>query len=193
MRSLTTGILGVALSLSLFAPTIAQAALTTDQISSVIGLLQSFGVDAATISNVKMVLSNEAPEMRATTDASMSSTEPKKPSGERMMPPGQVMMPPGQVMKAAACVTLRRTLNAGSQGEDVKALQHMLLEDGTVGFEGTATGVFGPKTLEAMKRFQMKNSIAPTPTGTVGPVTRAFLERRCAQALEKLKANNSQN
>lgn len=178
MRPLFTGILGAALSLSLFAPTIAQAALTTDQISSVIGLLQSFGVDAKTISNVEMVLNKKTPEMKVGADASASSTKPYKPSGERMLPPGQVMK--------AACIALHRNLTVGSQGEDVKALQHMLLEDGTAGFEGTATGFFGPKTVEAMKRFQMKHSIASTTTGTVGPVTRAFFERRCGNGLDKM-------
>src|ERR1041385_8770866 len=50
---------------------------------------------------------------------------------------------PGQMGKMA-CVTLNRNLGPGSQGDDVKKLQMMLSQDPSLGFNASATGVFGP-------------------------------------------------
>lgn len=93
-------------------------------------------------------------------------------------------MPPGQIGKAA-CIALSRNLRQGDQGEDVKSLQQLLKEDGDNGFTGTPTGFFGPLTARAMIKFQMKNGIASSTDGAVGPLTRGFFERRCGKGLDE--------
>jgi len=173
MHPITKVVLGTAMALSLMVPAIASATgLTSDQVNSVIGLLQSFNVDSKTISTVQGVLTGQPAARRPDETVSVPVPRPEK------------MMPPGQVAKAV-CIKLLRDLRVGSQGEDVKGLQKMLLEDHTTGFEGSATGFFGPKTAEAVKRLQMINNIASSTTGNVGPMTRGFFERRCGKGLEK--------
>lgn len=159
----------------LLLPVTTQAAnLTADQINSVIGLLQSFNVDAKTISNVQAVLNN-APAPRPEW---AQGTSTKVESDDR------VPLPPGQVAKKA-CIMLMRNLSVGSRGDDVRELQKLLKEDRETGFVGSTTGYYGPMTAQAMMRFQMKNGIASTTTGIVGPVTRGFFERRCGYGLGK--------
>jgi hypothetical protein len=63
-------------------------------------------------------------------------------------------------------ITLR-TLSQGSKGEDVKALQILL---NGMGFNcGTADGIFGAKTLAAVKKFQKKVGLGTD--GIVGILT----------------------
>jgi len=160
MNKITKGVIGASIVLSLMVPALTQAAsLTTAQVDSVISLLQSFGVDSKTVDTVKNVLNRTA-----------SST------------PGQ--MPPGQLGKRV-CQSLMHDLGIGERGEDVRDLQEMLREESDVGFTAESTGYYGPKTAEAVRRFQEKYRIASTTTGTVGPVTRGFLERRCGKGLGK--------
>ena len=85
--------------------------------------------------------------------------------------------------------TFIRTLSAGMTGEDVLMLQRMLNADPATrvavtgpGSVGNETTTFGPMTLDAVSRFQVKyrneiltpNGLA-NPTGVVGPATRAKL------------------
>lgn len=173
MRSTTTIVIGAALALSLMLPAATFAAgLTSDQINSVIGLLQSFGVDANTINTVQAVL-NGTPNQQSQ-GAQGTSTEAE------MQPPEHT--PPGQVMKAA-CITLSRNLSVGSEGSDVRDLQEMLSEDPESGFTASSTGYFGPMTARALARFQEANGIAPSATGFAGPLTRGFFEHRCGEGL----------
>src|SRR5258708_2089819 len=66
----------------------------------------------------------------------------------------------------------QRNLSVGLKGDsDVKALQNLLKDEGY--FTGTATGNFGPVTKRAVQAFQAANNISPT--GFVGPLTRATL------------------
>jgi hypothetical protein len=67
------------------------------------------------------------------------------------------------------CSVLRRTLIQGDEGQDVRRLQVALGQEG-IAYIG-ATGYFGPVTKNAVKTFQLRNSI--NPTGNVGPVTMA--------------------
>ncbi len=62
-------------------------------------------------------------------------------------------------------------LSYRTRGEQVMLLQTMLIEKGYM--TGEATGFFGVVTLKAVKDFQRANNI--TPTGFVGPLTRAQL------------------
>lgn len=65
-------------------------------------------------------------------------------------------------------------LSYRSRGEQVTLLQNALIERGYL--SGSATGFFGVLTLKAVKDFQRANNI--TPTGFVGPLTRAALIKK---------------
>jgi len=70
------------------------------------------------------------------------------------------------------------TLKEGSRGENVKTLQKSLEK---LGFElGSQDGVFGPKTEQAVKRFQGKHNLEAD--GIVGPKTREALEKALDRA-----------
>ncbi|MEK7604619.1 MAG: peptidoglycan-binding domain-containing protein [Patescibacteria group bacterium] len=162
-------IIATALVLMFFTPLVSQAAsLTESQINAVLGLLQSFNVDATTLANVTAALKGQ-PTTNNNAGGVNGSTTPA------YLPPGQV----GKMM----CIDLMRNLNVGSQGEDVRKLQELLATDPDAGFTGSSTGYYGPRTLEAMKRFQMKHEIASSSTGFVGPMTRGFLNRKCGRGL----------
>ncbi len=92
------------------------------------------------------------------------------------------MMNPGQTGKMM-CASFNRTLKPGMQGKDVKSLQQVLSQDPDTGFSGNASGFFGPLTAKAIIKFQMKNGIASSSDGTVGPMTRGFFERRCGSGI----------
>ena len=66
-----------------------------------------------------------------------------------------------------------RTLREGMSGSDVAEVQSVL---NRAGFSaGTADGVFGPRTREAVIRFQRRFGL--TPDGVIGPATWRVLER----------------
>ncbi len=79
----------------------------------------------------------------------------------------------GDVIKDAPSGTKKviSNLSIRSRGEQVVALQTILIQKGYL--TGSATGYFGVLTLKAVKDFQRANNI--TPTGFVGPLTRATL------------------
>lgn len=161
----------IAISALVFAgmsPLVAQAALTNDQISSVVGLLQSFNVDSQTIATVKATLNGTPLPHPAW---SMASTTHENESGPAHPPPGQEIK--------MQCLVLGRNLSVGSEGKDVRALQEVLANEPSAGFTGTTTGFFGPMTAQALRRFQEHNAIATSSSGVAGPLTRAFLNRRC--------------
>lgn len=86
--------------------------------------------------------------------------------------------PPGQAVKAE----ILRNLSVGSSGEDVTALQELLLAEGVYP-EGLITGYFGRLTRRAVIRFQEKYAdeiLAPVGlsagTGYVGPSTKAKIK-----------------
>lgn len=66
---------------------------------------------------------------------------------------------------------IRPTLRYGSRGNDVKYLQQMLTSNGYNA--GAADGIFGAKTLDAVKMFQLKNGLSID--GIVGQKTWAVL------------------
>ena len=75
-------------------------------------------------------------------------------------------------------------LKNGSTGPDVKSLQEGLT---ALGFEpGTADGIFGPKTLAAVKAFQESRQLDAD--GIVGPATAEALERAAMAAQRKADA-----
>lgn len=73
--------------------------------------------------------------------------------------------------------------DAATNGE-VSRLQTLLAKDKTIYPEGKVTGYFGPATLAAVKRFQLKEKIVPataTAYGLVGPATKAALLKACSR------------
>lgn len=70
---------------------------------------------------------------------------------------------------------LTRSLSLGARGNDVKYLQEFLAKDPKIYYpEGLITGYFGPRTREAVKKWQQKNGIDAI--GIVGPKTIAKIK-----------------
>lgn len=152
---------GIALALSLvFAPAFgpAQAAgLTSTQIQSILSLLSSFGADQATINNVNAALNGQA----TTGTGSTGGTS------------------------GAACPALSRSLQQGSTGSDVMALQVFLNSNASTqvaasgaGSPGNETSYFGPATKAAVVKFQAAHGVDAI--GIVGPQTRAAIASACS-------------
>ncbi len=190
MRPISKSVLSAVLGLSLMVPVMANAAgLTTNQVSAIVSLLQSFGADAGVVSNVQLVLSGQpAPGTGTSTMAQPpmhgdnDNDKDKDKDKDQHHGMGNGGMPPGQMSKMA-CLSLSRDLGPGSHGDDVKQLQQLLSDDKDTGFSAQTTGVFGPATSKAMMKFQLKNGIASSGTGKVGPMTRGFFERSCGKGL----------
>lgn len=135
------------------------AALTQAQIDAIVSLLQSFGADQSTISNVQASLSGSTPTV----------TTP--------------------VVSSGTAYTFATDLKMGSTGADVKNLQIVLNKDAAtqvassgIGSSGNETEYFGSMTKAAVVKFQNKYaSEVLTPigltagTGYVGSLTRAKL------------------
>lgn len=79
-----------------------------------------------------------------------------------------------------------RDLSVGSQGNDVKALQEILI-DAAIGSAAAklaqvgATGYFGALTKQALIEYQLANSLKPA-SGLFGQLTRDFLSRQMENA-----------
>ena len=74
--------------------------------------------------------------------------------------------------------TFTHVLGFGSKNSDVTNLQTFLAQNSTIYPEGLVTGYFGPATLRAVERLQVKYNLASAGGagyGNVGPKTRALL------------------
>lgn len=78
--------------------------------------------------------------------------------------------------KAQAENIFTRSLFFGSKGEDVKALQEVLKNEGLL--SSAATGFYGPLTKEAVTQLQAKNNLEPV--GVVGPKTLALVTTKAS-------------
>lgn len=93
------------------------------------------------------------------------------------------------VATSSSCTAFTSTLeedatDATTNGE-VTRLQKILAKDPAVYPEGKETGYFGPATLSAIKRLQVKHTLASEGSsgyGLVGPATRALLLTVCSTA-----------
>ncbi|TYP57882.1 peptidoglycan-binding domain-containing protein [Thermosediminibacter litoriperuensis] len=83
--------------------------------------------------------------------------------------------------------SIKRLLALGSYGEDVKFLQTLLNQRG---YKLKVDGIFGPKTLAAVKDFQRKNGLKVD--GIVGPKTLAKLNPAPAQTAATKPAQPTQ-
>ncbi len=91
---------------------------------------------------------------------------------------------PSQISSApTATFVFTRWLDVGSRGEDVKALQQLLIKEGVYP-QAIVSGYFGSLTKAAVEKFQVKYGIAQAGDpgyGYVGPKTRAKLNELSAQ------------
>lgn len=85
----------------------------------------------------------------------------------------------GQVL-GASTFNFTRNLSLGSRGQDVIELQKILIAGKFLDIE-SPTGYFGFATEAAVKAYQRAHGLAPA-VGTVGPLTRAELNRGSAPA-----------
>ncbi len=128
------------------------ASLTSAQIQSVIGLLQSFGVASTTIMQVQSALTGSAVVSVSTAPA-----------------------------VGTVCPTLSEDFGRGysdkhSRGDAVSALQRFL-EKARADYSAGVTGYFGPETEGAVKAWQAAHGVPAT--GFVGPLTRAAIAHAC--------------
>lgn len=145
-------------------------ALTEDQITSILGLLSSFGADQSTIDNVNASLRGQA---------SPGTGTPSTPSSSSVCP-----------------YTWTTSRTTGDSGDDVMKLQKFLNSDSAtmiassgVGSAGSETNYFGALTASAVAKFQNKYaSQVLTPvgltsgTGYFGASTRAHMNSLCTVA-----------
>ncbi|MBI2465726.1 MAG: peptidoglycan-binding protein [Candidatus Sungbacteria bacterium] len=99
-------------------------------------------------------LQKEVTELKTETGIQASSVLPVSPISETE----EVELP-----------EFTRSLSLGTRGDDVRKLQEFLARDKEIYPEGLATGYYGPKTAEAVKRWQKKNNVEVV--GIVGPKT----------------------
>ncbi len=91
---------------------------------------------------------------------------------------------------SSSCVSIESNLRVrmkdASEGGDVTLLQDFLIAYGFM--QGQPTGYFGQATLTAVKRFQQRSSLSPT--GYVGPLTRAKVKDISCNGLPVAEAKN---
>ncbi len=135
------------------------ASLTSDQVQSIVMLLQSFGVNSSTVTNVRNVLIG-APIMptaaTSTVAVSTSST-------------------------GVACPTFSEDLYRGRSDkhteDEVSMLQRFLARASSSAYAAGATGYFGAETEAGVKAWQAAHGVPAT--GFVGPLTRAAIAHAC--------------
>ncbi|HVM58860.1 MAG TPA: peptidoglycan-binding protein [Candidatus Paceibacterota bacterium] len=172
---------GMVLSL---APAVASAAGLTDaQVSSVVSLLQSFGVDSSVIARVEATLSGKASPGDSHENDSDHRGVPPTVCHCPMIPAGGAPATASTTSGGCACGGMATSspaficraphtdLDRGAKGDDVSELQT------TLGVE--ATGFFGPLTHAAVMKWQSENGLPST--GYVGSMTRAKLIERCGK------------
>jgi len=131
---------GLALLASTALPASA-ATLTTSQVQAVISLLQAFGVDSSTITNVQQTLTGA--QTNTTNTAATSTT--------------------------AFSSSMIGFLRLGDKGDGVIILQTILAADPSIYPERLISGMFGPLTQKALKLYQKKHRLEQV--GFVGPKT----------------------
>ncbi|HRH55274.1 MAG TPA: peptidoglycan-binding protein [Candidatus Paceibacterota bacterium] len=103
------------------------------------------------------------------------------------VPAPAALTPTAPVAAAPGCSAFTGELAVDATDEatngEVTRLQTLLAKDKEIYPEGKVTGYFGPATLAAIKRFQVKEAIvtpASSAYGLVGPATKAALLKQCS-------------
>lgn len=115
-----------------------------------------------------------------------ASTTPER--GQNDVPPG---LKKNTFPGASRCAFMIRNLKRGMRGDDIRDLQEYLRSTGDLTEE--ASGYFGAKTEEALKKIQARHNIVSsgsaetTGFGALGPKTRHLLMQRCKELLERKK------
>lgn len=92
-------------------------------------------------------------------------------------PVGTVVSSDEGSVLGASTYNFIRTLTVGSKGDDVKALQERLRDEGV--YTGPITSYFGIVTKAGVKAYQEKNTLPAV--GIVGPMTREVLNKGVVQ------------
>lgn len=140
------------------------AALTEDQVQTILGLLSNFGVEADVVQDIESSL-------RGTTTTTSQTPRPVTTTDED---------------ERLTCTNLSEALVLGDQdtigSNEVSLLQKFLSEFSEVNYQGGATGFFGAETERAVQLLQIHTGIInpdnpgdriDTGYGLVGPQTRA--------------------
>ena len=85
------------------------------------------------------------------------------------------------VATAKVCPSFSRSMSLGMRGDDIKAMQQVLLTLDSTFPKDAVTGYFGQKTYDAVKRLQQKTGVV-VPTGFVGSTTVQMIKRFCEGA-----------
>lgn len=86
----------------------------------------------------------------------------------------QQPQPTGSVAGVATKAVLTDDLSYGATNASIERIQKLLATDVEIYADGTISGFFGPKTQDAIRRFQARFGLDPV--GVVGPSTKAVLE-----------------
>lgn len=103
-------------------------------------------------------------------------SERAKPAQSRPETPKPAAARPAQrALRTSASSVPGCDLELGAKGPEVKSLQRLLVGLGCLSSSDyhTSPGTFGPRTEEAVRRFQSSHGVPPT--GFFGPMTRAAL------------------
>ncbi len=84
------------------------------------------------------------------------------------------VQPSGSVLGAQSNSFFTQKLELGETNSDIKKIQKLLATDKEIYPYGVASGMFGPKTEEAIRNLQTRFGL--NPVGVVGPATKALLE-----------------
>lgn len=137
---------------------------TVLSIALAIALVMPFSTSAITAEDVQAQINALLSQIRMLQEQLLQLTQDSSSTPVRLSPPNP-----------SHCYPVTRVLRYGSQGDDVRALQERLREEGV--FDGEATGYFGAATQAAVQRFQSEEGIISsgsaesTGFGAVGPRT----------------------
>ena len=121
--------------------------------------------------------------VEAAVDVQETSLPGKQPWTHYAIPKGLYTEEEYEKLKGASPM---QTLRRGSTGEAVRKLQEMLNQRGYSC--GTADGVYGTKTIAAVKAFQADHGL--NPDGVCGPKTWAALDEEVGETLYTVSLHN---
>ncbi len=169
--------------------------LTEAQIQAVLGLLSSFNVDEATVSNVDAILHNTPaglngstfqPRVASSTEHSFTGSSSFEASSSSFTATSSTPHAsyPAASYSTNPCAVPTGVLGSGMYSNDVTLLQNFLVSQGYMA-SSSATAFFGTTTESALKQWQLAEGVvssgdaSSTGWGAFGPQTRSAMERIC--------------